>query len=160
MVRRLGLVATLLAVAVAACSDQQPPEADAPTADEAITFLGRLVALAKQGDFEALCAVAGDGNCERKLDDAGRDRVPARPPTVMGFRSLPSTRSGDQTSLGGLVLGLCGIDGLGDRYDSEMLVFRDSDGALRAINPVYWGHTMIAAGGETTVLRTPAPGDC
>lgn len=153
------LCVALLALAVAACS-AQPAAGAAPTADEALAFFGRLVALAQKGDFEAFCSVAGDGNCERKLDEAGRDSVPPRPPTVRSIRAVPTTRSGDQTSLGGLVLGMCGTDALGDRYESEMLVFRDGDGTLRAINPVYWGRYTIATRGDTTVLRTPAAGDC
>lgn len=149
----------VLVLAVAACS-AGPSDTRAPTLDEALAFLDRLVALAHQGDLEAFCSIAGDGNCERKLDDAGRDRVPTQPPTVTDVRLVPTTTSGDQTTLGGLVLVMCGRDGLGSRYDSEMLVFRDHDGALRAINPVYWGRDRIATTGETTVLRSPIPSGC
>ncbi len=148
----------LLALAVVACSAQPP--IGAPTVDEALAFLDRLVTLAQKGDFETICSVAGDGNCERKLDEAGRERVPPQPPTVRSIWSVPTTSSGDQTSLGGLVLGMCGIDALGGRYESEMLVFRDGDGTLRAINPVYWGRYTIATRGDTTVLRTPTREDC
>lgn len=149
----------ILAVGVVACS-AQPAGADAPTLDQALTLLDRLVILAQKGDFETLCSVAGDGNCEHKLDDAGRDRVPGQPPNVRSVRSVPTTRSGTQTSTGGLVLELCGTDARGTRYESEMLIFRDHDGSLRAINPVYWGHDTIATTGETTVLRSPTPSGC
>jgi hypothetical protein len=152
------LCAAVIASLLAACS-ARPPEVG-PTLNEALGFLDRLVALAQQGDFGTLCATAGDSNCDRKLDEAGRDRVPPQPPTVRTISSVPTTRSGDQTSRGGLVLGMCGTDARGGRYESEMLVFRDGDGTLRAINPVYWGHYTIATSGETTVLRTPGPGDC
>jgi hypothetical protein len=135
----------LLAIAVAACSAQQRTP---PTVDEAQAFLAEMTALARAGDFEGLCEVAGDGNCERKLDDAGRDRVPSEAPTVVGARLVPSSTSGDQTSLGGLVLVMCGVDGLGSPYESEMLVFRDPSMTLRAINPVYWHNITVASGGE------------
>ncbi len=105
---------------------------------------------------DALCTVAGDGNCERKLDEVGRDRAPAEPPVVRSSEVVSTTSSSDQASLGGLVLVMCGTDALGSRYESEMLVFRDRDMTLRAINPVYWGGYGIGTGGQTTI-RSPAP---
>ena len=91
------------------------------------------------------------------LEDAGRDAVPPGPPTIVRTGTVPTTSSGDQTSLGGIVFVLCGIDGHGDHYDSEMLVFHDGNG-LRAINPVYWGRTRIA--GSPTQEGTFAPVTC
>jgi hypothetical protein len=118
-----------------------------PTVAEAQGFLARVVSLAQRGDFQGLCAV-GDGNCERSLDLAGRDTVPAEPPAVVGMRVLPTTTNGDQVSIGGLILEICGRDATGKPYHSEMLVFRDGS-ALRAINPVYWGNATIAGGNAT-----------
>ena len=113
-----------LTVLVVACSSGAPPAGTIPTVEEAHGFLDQVVELAQAGDFDGLCAI-GDGNCMDHLEDAGRDAVPPDPPTVVRTGTVPTTSSGDQTSLGGIVLVLCGIDGHGDHYDSEMLVFHD-----------------------------------
>ena len=126
-----------------ACASGDPPAGTIPTQQEALGYLDRVVTLASQGDFDSICAI-GDGNCRQHLDDAGRDAVPPDPPTVVRTSVIPtSTTSDGQRSLGGVVLVLCGIDGHGEHYDSEMLVFHDGHG-LRAINPIYWAGTRIA----------------
>ena len=151
MIRRVLLVA--LASLAMACTSE-PPAGTIPTQEEALGFLDRVVVLARQGDFEAICAI-GDGNCSKHLDDAGRDAVPPDPPFVVRTRIIPtSTTSAGQQSLGGVVLVLCGIDGHGQHYDSEMLVFHDGNG-LRAINPIYWGRTRIAGSAESEGSSEP-----
>ena len=152
-VRRASVVWLLFTALAAACGPAAAP--GPPTVEQAGAYLAQLVDLARAGDFETLCDMADDGNCERKLDDAGRDRVPIEPPTITGARLVPDTSSGDQRSLGGIVLVLCGIDALGEPYESEMLVFREGE-RLRAINPVYWAGNGIAATGEPVTSITPA----
>lgn len=144
----------LILCAVSACTVQTNREESLPTIDEAHGFLARIVALAQRRDFDGLCAI-GDGNCERLLDVAGRNAVPPTAPTVVGVRVVPSTRTGDQVSTGGVVLALCGTDGASRRYYSEMLVFREGS-TLRAINPVYWGN-MTISGGNTAPAATEGP---
>jgi hypothetical protein len=144
------------AALVTACSSGEPPAGTIPTVDEARGFLDQVVELAQAGDFASLCAI-GDGNCMDHLEDAGRDAVPPDPPTIVRTGTVPTTSSGGQTSLGGIVFVLCGVDGHGDHYDSEMLVFHDGSG-LRAINPVYWGRTRIA--GRPATEETFAPVTC
>ncbi len=144
---------------VAACSPvaQTGGSGTTPTIEEAEGFLSQLVGLAQAGNFDGLCAL-GDLNCKRSLDAAGRENVPLNPPTVVGARVIPTTTSGDQTSIGGMVLELCGTTRSGQGYASEILVFRDRAG-LRAINPVYWGTIKIGAGPGTPA--SPAPnGKC
>jgi hypothetical protein len=142
IVRRALLVA--VAGLVAGCSAGSPPAGTIPTAEEARGLLDQLVSRARARDFEGLCAL-GDGNCEQSLEEAGRDAIPPRPPTIVGTSIIPtSTTAEGQRSFGGVVLVLCGIDGHGEHYDSEMLVFHGGNG-LRAINPIYWGRTRIAA---------------
>jgi len=145
-----------IAVLMTACSSGAPPAGTIPTVEEARVFLDRVVERAQAGDFEGLCAI-GDGNCKRHLEEAGRDAVPPGPPTIVRTRTVQTTSSGGQTSLGGVVFVLCGIDGHGDQYDSEMLVFNDGKG-LRAINPIYWGRTRIA--GSPASEETFAPVTC
>jgi hypothetical protein len=136
-------LALLLVLAVAACTSAGPPAGTIPSVEDAQRHLDEIVRLARAGDFEGMCAL-GDGNCERILEMTGRDAVPPDPPDIVGTRMVPTTTSDGQHSFGGIVLVLCGIDGRGERYDSEMLVFNDGNG-LRSINPVYWSQTRIAA---------------
>lgn len=153
--RRVAM-ALLICSAAAACAPQT--RGDLPTVDEARVFLSQIVVLARRGDFTGLCAI-GDGNCERSLDTAGRNAVPAAPPTVVGVRLVPTTRTGDQESTGGVVLELCGQDATGKPYHSEMLVFRDGSG-LRATNPVFWGNVMIDEGNSTPASPRLRPSSC
>lgn len=51
---------------------------------------------------------------------------------------------------GGRAFGLCGTDGLGARYYSELLVFDSGGGALRAVNAVFWTGARIATSAETS----------
>jgi hypothetical protein len=149
------LLALLVLCAVSACTTPPGASHGVPTIGEAQGFLAKAVALAQRGDFKGLCAI-GDGNCERSLDMAGRDAVPPAPPTVIGVRIRPTTATGDQVSIGGVVLEMCGRDAIGNPYHSEMLVFRDGSD-LRAINPVYWSNTTIAEGNSTAASRGPRP---
>jgi hypothetical protein len=137
----------ILVLAVAACTSAGPPAGTIPTVEDAQRHLAEIVRLAREGDFDGLCA-RGDLNCADSLEVAGRDAVPADPPAVLRTRIVPTTSSDGQQSLGGVVLVLCGIDGHGQHYDSEMLVFHDGNG-LRAINPIYWGRSRIASSPET-----------
>ena len=142
--RRLPLI---LVLAVAACTQAGPPAGTIPSVDEARRHLDEIVRLAQAGDFEGMCAL-GDLNCQDSLEMAGRDAVPGDPPRVVATRTVPTTNSSGQQSLGGVVLVLCGVDGRGKPYDSEMLVFHDGN-ELRAINPVYWGRTRIGGTRDT-----------
>jgi len=150
MASRLA-AALLLVLAVAACLSAGPPAGTIPTVEEAQGHLDEIVRLARAGDFEALCAL-GDANCENSLEFAGRDAVPPDPPRIIATRTVPTTVSNGLQSRGGIVFVLCGVDGRGEPYDSEMLVFHDGNG-LRAINPVYWGRTRIASGAQTEAFE-------
>jgi hypothetical protein len=153
-VRTLLIVAATFALAFSGCVGTTPRTI--PTAEEATASLNRLVTLARAGDFEELCAI-GDGNCPRTLAEVGADARPLDPPTVVGSRSVePNEVSG---ALGGRVLELCGVDGRGREYYSEILVFRDDAGLLRVINPVYWSGITIA-GGQTTIASPAATPSC
>ena len=136
---RLSLI---LVLAVAACNVAVPPAGTIPSVEEAMRHLDEIVRLARTGDFDGMCGL-GDLNCQDSLDAAGRAAVPPGPPRVVATRTVPTTAAEGQTSFGGVVLVLCGIDGHGEHYDSEMLVFHDGNG-LRAINPVYWAGSRIA----------------
>lgn len=135
-------VITLLLVA---CTTSVPPRP--PTAAEAKGFLAQVVETAREGDFEALCALGG-GSCEDFLNlDGGRD-VPDLPPELVGGRVIEPTRDGAGGKVGGYVLEMCGVRSDGGRYYSEMLVFFDFDGELRGIEPPYWMGVRISDGND------------
>ena len=157
--RRLGRLApAALVVAAGAACAPVPSTGDIPAYDEATSFLASVVALAQARDFDRLCGLGG-GNCRSTLEDAGLDAVPATPPGIAGSRVVqPTQRSDGKTSTGGLVLQLCGLDGLGRPYSTEMLVFRDG-GKLLAIEPVYWSGMRIATDQDTPgEPASPFPG--
>ena len=154
-----ALMIALVAGLAAACSFGAPAAGTIPSIAEARGMLDRIVTLARSGDFDELCSVAGDGNCERHLDFAGRDAVPPDPPAIVATRTIPTTRDGDQLSPGGIVLVLCGTNALGDHYDSEMLVFHDG-GGIRVLNPIYWGRTRVGDSSNPVTQETFAPVSC
>ena len=146
---------TLLTL-VAACTTQQPPP---PSEAEARAFLDEIVETAVRQDFEALCALGG-GSCDSFLADHGGRAVPSDRPTVVGVRFVDQQTSGPRPRTGGYVLELCGRDLDGDPYYSEMLVFRDFAGELRAIEPQYWMGITIADDGSVGRRPGSASDDC
>ena len=123
-----------------------PPPSDA----QARAALDRAVAYARAFDFDGLCGLS-DGNCSFLLQHAGRDAVPPDPPTVYGERVLPPAQFPDGAwDGGGRVLQVCGIDGRGRPYRSEVLAFTNGS-TVTLINPVYWSGVGIQsiAGGQT-----------
>ncbi len=157
-VARLGVLAVVVLVAlgvggsvlIPALSRPAPP----PTEAQARAALDEAVSLARAGDFTGLCAIGG-GNCQRTLDDAGRDAVPTAAPTVIGTRVIePTQLAGGAWDLGGRVLGVCGIDGRGQPYRSEVLVFQDGQ-TMRMIEPVYWSRLTI--GSAASAVTAPGP---
>ena len=157
--RGLGrlVLAAFLAADLVACAPAAST-GDIPTYAEATSFLASVVEFAQARDFDRLCELGG-GNCRSMVQDAGLDAVPATPPGIAGSRVIkPTQRSDGTTTNGGLVLQVCGRDGLGRPYSTEMLVFRDGD-TLLAIEPVYWSGIRIATDPNTPVEPdTPFPG--
>ena len=151
--RGLGRLVLAAFVTTAAACAPLASTGDIPTYEEATSFLASVVGLAQARDFDRLCGLGG-GNCRKTLQIAGLDAVPATPPGIAGSRVVqPTQRSNGMTTTGGLVLQLCGLDGLGRPYSTEMLVFRDG-GRLLAIEPVYWSGMRIAT--DQTTPGEPA----
>jgi hypothetical protein len=68
-----------------------------------------------------MCALAGS-MCESFVDERGGPAaVPDEPPVLAGTRVIPGTSSGDSGTVGGMLLVLCGTDGLQRPYRTEML---------------------------------------
>jgi len=132
---------------LAGCSPEFRPTA-APTVAETRTFIAEMVRLAQAGAFEQLCEMGG-GNCEDILANAGAENVPADPPVVARIYEVPSVRHADGSwSQGGQMVEMCGTDGSGEPYQSQMIVFRDPHEGIIAIEPIYWSGLGIIAGTE------------
>jgi hypothetical protein len=140
------VLAGLALVLVSACGTVSFTPDPLPTEAEATAFVGRLAQLARTGDFSGLCAL-GSGNCERVLREVGEDSAPTADPTILGAQVIKSRKAeGDTWSIGGVVLRVCGTDGLGRPYQSEVLVF-SGQGTLHAIEAVFWAGGRVADDG-------------
>jgi len=91
-------------MALSACTRLAPFTPPPPPSEaEARGHLAQIVALARAGEFEALCDL-GSGNCEQALDDADRDALPPAAPLVVGTRRFePERLDGNAWSAGGSV---------------------------------------------------------
>jgi hypothetical protein len=146
---------------VAGCSIGAPPNdrpAPPPSEADARAYFATVVGLAMGGDFEGLCAV-GSGTCEKQLRDAGRDAVPPVPPRIVGTREIQPRAVVGGWSSGGRVLQVCGIDGRGDPYYDEVLVFHDGS-RLISIGTVYWSRTRISEDSTAGGPEASPPAEC
>lgn len=145
LVGPISSICFVLAV-VEACVAPATP-APPPSEAQARRFLETLAGYATSHDFDALCAL-GSGNCESVLAELGEGSAPSAEPTVTGTRVIEPRQLDDDTwSLGGRVLEVCGTDGNGKPYRSEVLVF-DQSGSLHAIEAAFWWGNRIADDGR------------
>lgn len=151
--RRRVLVA--LAMLVVSCGGVAAPPAPIPSESDARAYLDRLVATVALDGAEGVCRDT-QGICQQSLSRADPARVPEQPPLVIGTRVLQPGPAGDGWSAGGRVLELCGIDGLGERYYSELLVFEEA-GRLTSIGTPYWLGIGITESADVGAPRSPRP---
>ena len=140
-----------------------------PVSDAAARrYFAQIVNAAMAKDFDALCRLNGSvGTCEFELNYICRNpdtsgplqqtkeelerncslSVPTEPPEIAASRHLP--RQGDST--GGRILVVRGVDGWGDPYETEVLIFRDKR-SYKAIHAVFW------TGDKFDELKTPGEG--
>lgn len=121
------------------------------TEGQARAYFDRIVAAARTGDFDAMCNLNGaPPNCQLMLDVAGRDRVPADPPRVS------RARYASELDTPGWLLVVEGLDGRARPYSTQVLIFRDDEGELKAINAVYWsGATVSDGSGPSSPSHSP-----
>ena len=128
-----------------------------PTEAESRAYLAQVVGVVLSRRLDDLCTY-GSGTCDQVLRDTDPGAVPNQPPLVIGSRLLAPSRAVDGSPLaGGMILELCGLDGRGRVYYSEILVFRERD-RLIGKEPVFWIGLRIATDavvGEPQ-LSTPA----
>jgi len=151
---RLPVVALVLALVlgVLGCADPVPGTPGPPSDGEARAYLDRVVDLVLGERLNELCRT-GSGTCERTLSRADPATVPTTRPVVLGTRILPAWRGDGSSVVGGRIIDLCGIDGRGNVYRSEILVFRDADRIIGK-EPVFWIGLRIASG---PLARAPGP---
>jgi len=151
--RSLSLIAgALILASCVSCGDAT--DARPVTREEAEQALADVVAIARSGDFDALCSYQGVSSamCERELEFAGVP-APSKAPAVVSSRELRADPHP------GLVLRLCGTKDSGEPYVSDLAVWR-VDGNIEVQNPVYWSGTLIQelVPGETALAqRQPVP---
>ena len=145
----LGAVMVVVTACAGAPTSPPPPPSEAA----AIAYLHSIVAMVAAGDPFAICEV-GSGTCEQILRNSNLAAVPASAPLVIGSTVIEPTQLPDGTwKAGGRVLQLCGRDGLGAPYSSEILVFEDQGRLISTATP-YWLGLRIA---ETPVVGGPRP---
>jgi len=127
-----------------------------PSEAEALAHLAQVEGVVRSGDLSHLCDL-GSGTCKQILENADPATVPATVPEVIGTRVIPySDLGGGMSTVGGRVLMLCGRDGLGKSYYSEMLVFFDGDRLISTGTP-YWVGMTIATGSTTEASPAAVP---
>lgn len=137
----LGCCLLMAGCASAAYSPPVPPSEAASR-----QFLDRIVKLVEARDFDGLCKL-GTSECQFVLNNAGPDAAPTSPPTVAGVVVVPNREVASGTwQPGGVLFRLCGLDGHGKPYRSEMLVSTAPTGSgLIAQEPVYWSGLSIGS---------------
>jgi hypothetical protein len=154
------LVGTVLMVLLSGCgvaASTRPSPVPPPSASEALAFLASIEAEVKSGDLSHLCEKFGGGTCRHTLQGSDPAAVPTTDPAVIGTSIIPPATYADGTwSDGGRLLELCGVDGLGKHYYSEMLVFNDG-GRTISVEPAYWIGVRIATSGTVSSSVPPSP---
>jgi hypothetical protein len=150
-----GRVLAVALLVMAACGNASAPQA-VPTEADARTHLDSVVALVAAGEWERVCEL-GSGTCRQILREADPARVPASAPLVVATRVIePAPAAEGGWWAGGRVLVLCGRDGLGEPYHSEMLVFNDGERLISTATP-YWLGIGIAESPVVGGTRVPDP---
>lgn len=150
----------MAAAALVACSVSAGAETPAapPTEPEALAYLDDVVGIVRAGDLGRLCD-RGVSTCERSLDAAARASAPRTAPRVVASVEVSAVTHPDGSwTSGGRLFTLCGLDGIGRAYVSELLVFREGD-RLIGMQPVFWTGTGVEPAGSG-VTRGETPGSC
>ena len=144
-----ALFVALVALAAGAAvigGGNEPAQVASPTdaGDAAIAedLLDQTVALVVAGRADEVCAevAASEGFCHQIYDELDPARVPTARPTVVGSRVIDT-----EGFAPGLVLTVCGVDGLGDAYVTDMELL-GADDAHRFQNPIYWSNLGLIEG--------------
>jgi hypothetical protein len=144
-----------------------------PVSDPAARgYFARIVAAAQAKDFDALCRLNSSvGPCEFEMNAVCRDpvrggplqmsreqmeqecrvSVPSEAPEILASRDHP----GRDGSVGGRMLVVRGVDGRGNPYETEVLIFRDKR-SYKAIHAVFWSNDKFEVPDENGRFTTKA----
>lgn len=148
--------AALLAVIMSACV-AMPAAPTVPSDTQARDLLQRATTLAQQGRFDELCSLGGTA-CSKFLSAVGVTAVPKSSPTILKSEpEFPQPVDQGQLTAAGRKLTVCGIDGNGRPYRTEMLVTW-RDGQLHLVEPIYWSGMTINGPQQTPTSPPPMTG--
>jgi hypothetical protein len=127
----------------------QPHPSDAA----ARTVVQRMTELVAASDWDGLCALYS--NCPDILDGQAKLAAPATPPLILGTADV----SDSGNTQGGRAVYLCGPDGNGRAYRTDILIFGPDDDPV-VITPVFWWagwSSSMTAPGPTPVPNAACP---
>ena len=126
----------VLAIVVAACSGRAGPAAP-PSEAEALQHLESAITMVESGNASRICEL-GPPSCPQTVEPLDQAAVPSTRPSVIRVRTRQGVVHGDGTwSDGSVIIEVCGVDGLGKPYQSDMQVFRH-EGRIVSTVPAYW----------------------
>ncbi len=110
-------------------------------------LLSRAVSLVEAGRTDQLCTLSpfADSTCPDTLSDAFED-APTSPPRILCGVALPDVGP----LRGGYVLVVDGVDGGGNPYTAEFVVY-DNGSDIGVLDAVYWAGLSVKDYGEDTV---------
>ena len=141
--------------ALAACAAATAPPP--PAIEDAEALLEEIVQAGLAREWERLCANAS-GTCESELR-GNEDRAPTEAPRVVATEVITGSSAGGVSSASGVLFVLCGVDGQGRPYESEVLVF-DEGSRLLATAAVYWTGMRVGVGRPPTTVGAEGPARC
>jgi hypothetical protein len=155
---RLRVACSLLSLglAVAACAGPKAyAPATPPSETDSRTLVHQVIDLALARRFDQLCAL-GTPQCTNVLLSTGTDTVPSDSPTIVAVTTVPNKETSPGTwTPGGILFSLCGLDGKGAPYHSQLLVSENPSGTgLMAMEPVFWGGFTVGS-----PVAEPKPSD-
>ena len=125
-----------------------------PTEGQALEHLQGLIAAVEAGRAASICDFGPPG-CSDSVEPFEPERVPTERPVLMSVRTVPAVDLGNGYWNRSYVrLELCGVDGLGQPYHAEMMVFWH-DGRVVSQVPAYWLGFGIADDGLAGAPQPP-----
>jgi len=145
------LAAGALILLLAACGPQAgAPEA--PTIEQALAHVEAIIDLVESGGASRVCDFGGP-TCPASVEPLDLRAVPATRPKITSVRVVPRVDHDNGTWSNAYVrVELCGIDGLGKIYHSEMMVYWHR-GRIVSTEPAYWLGIGIA---DDNIVGAPA----
>jgi hypothetical protein len=128
-------------------------------------YFARVVAAAQAKDFAVLCRLNSSvGPCEFEMnaicpdpsvgrplhlpreviEEECRKSVPTEAPEIVASRHYPAK----DDNVGGRLLVVRGVDGRGNPYETEVLIFRDKR-SYKSIHTVFWSGSKFPVSNES-----------